>query len=124
MYLLSQKISIDFFKIIRKEKSNEEPSRTALLGICHRTIHTVQRRQNKAFLLRKPLPADPESFAERFRARRVAHGHTQTEMACKFEISLSTVKFWEQGKTQPTQSVRAQVEAFLNGVRLAKSGST
>ena len=85
----------------------------ALLGIYHRTIHTLQRSQNKAFLLRKPLPADPESFGERFRATRVDHGYTQTEMARKFGVSLSTVKFWEQGRTHPNPPVRAQVEAFL-----------
>ena len=89
---------------------------SALLGICHRTIHTLQRPQNKAFLLRKPLPADPASFGERFRAARVAQGDTQTEMARKFGVSLSTVKFWEQNRTQPKPAVRSQVEAFLNTV--------
>jgi DNA-binding XRE family transcriptional regulator len=83
----------------------------ALLGICSRTIHTVQRPQNKAFLIRKALPADPESFGERFRATRVAQGQTQTEMAHKFGVSLSSVKFWEQGKTHPNPSVHAEVEA-------------
>ena len=97
------------------------PHVMALLGICHRTIHTVHRPQNKAFLLRKPLPPDPASFGARFRVARVAQGHTQTEMACKFGVSLSTVKFWEQGRTQPNPSVRAQVEAFLNNARLANS---
>jgi len=91
-----------------------EPGGMALLGICHRTIHTVQRPQNKAFLLRKALPADPASFGERFRVARVGQGRTQTEMARKFGISLSAVKFWEQDRTQPAAAVRAQVEAFLN----------
>lgn len=85
----------------------------ALLGNCHRTIRAVQHPQSKAFLLRKPLPADPTSFAERFRAARVAQGYTQADMACKFGVSFSTVKFWEQGRTQPNPAVRLQVEAFL-----------
>ena len=92
---------------------------SALLGICHRTIDTVQRPQNKAFLLRKPLPLDPTSFGERFRAARVAQGHTQTEMARKFRVSLSSIKFWEQNRTQPKPAVRADVEAFLNSACLA-----
>jgi DNA-binding transcriptional regulator YiaG len=87
----------------------------ALLGICHRTIRTVQRPQSKAFLLRKPLPADPASFGERIRAARVACGYTQSDMARKFGVSFSTVKFWEQGRTQPNPAVRFQIEAFLNG---------
>jgi DNA-binding transcriptional regulator YiaG len=95
----------------------------ALLGICHRTIHTVQRPQNKAFLLRKPVPADPTSFGERLRVARVALGHTQTEMARKFDVSLSTVKFWEQGRTQPRASVLAEVEAFLSVFPVGSSGT-
>jgi DNA-binding XRE family transcriptional regulator len=85
----------------------------ALLGICHRTIHTIQHPQNKALPLRKPLPRDPASFGERFRVARVAQGQTQTEMAHKFGASLSTVKFWEQSRTQPNATIRYHVEAFL-----------
>jgi DNA-binding XRE family transcriptional regulator len=85
----------------------------ALLGICHRTIRAVQRPQNKAFLLRKPLPARPTSFGERFRAARAAHGYTQMETAHKFGVSLSTIKFWEENRYQPNSAVRAEVEAFL-----------
>jgi DNA-binding transcriptional regulator YiaG len=92
----------------------------ALLGNCHLTIHTVQRPQNKDFLLRKPLPTQPATFGERFRAARVAHGHTQTEIARKFDVSLSTVKIWEQDRTLPATKVRAQVQAFLNTVPPAK----
>jgi DNA-binding XRE family transcriptional regulator len=95
---------------------NKQLRAMALLGICHRTIRTVQRPQNKAFLLRKPLPTDPASFGERFRVARVANGYTQTEMGRKFGVSLSTIKFWEQNRTQPHPSVRADVEAFLKGV--------
>jgi DNA-binding transcriptional regulator YiaG len=91
----------------------------ALLGICHRTICTVQRPQSKAFLLRKPLPADLASFGERFRAARVALGCTQNEMARKFGVSFSTVKFWEQNRTQPAPAVRARVETFLHSAILA-----
>jgi len=86
----------------------------ALLGICHRTIHTNQRPQNKAFLLRKPLPAAPASFGERFRVARVGQGHTQTEMARKFGVSLSAIKFWEQDRTHPDTAVRTQIKVFLN----------
>jgi DNA-binding XRE family transcriptional regulator len=88
----------------------------APLGNCHRTIHTVQRPQNKDYLLRKPLPAQPATFGDRFRATRVAHGHTQTEIGRKLGVSLSTVKFWEQDRTLPATKVRAQVQAFLNTV--------
>jgi len=95
----------------------------ALLGISHRTIHTVQRPQNKAFLLRKPLPAFPASFGKRLRLARVAQGYTQTELAHKFGVSLSSVKFWEQNRTQPAAVVRAQVEAFVNAARLAIADS-
>ncbi len=95
----------------------------ALLGICHRTIHTVQHPQSRAFRLRKPIPADPESLAERFRATRFAYGYTQMEMARKFGVSLSAVKFWEQGRTQPGTYVRAEVDVFLNGVQLANAES-
>jgi len=95
----------------------------ALLGISHRTIHTVQRPQNKAFLLRKPLPAFPTAFCERLRLARVAQGYTQTELAHKFGVSLSSVKFWEQNRTQPSPVVRAQVEAFVNAARLAIADS-
>jgi DNA-binding transcriptional regulator YiaG len=94
-----------------------------LLGIYNRTIRTVQRPQNKAFLLRKPLPGDPESFGERFRVARVALGKTQTEMAHKFGVSLSSVKFWEQGRTHPIASARAEVEAFLKRVQSGDPGS-
>ena len=95
----------------------------ALLGNCHRTIHTVQHPQNKAFLLRKPLPADPASFGERFRAARVACGYTQADMARKFDVSFSTVRFWEQGRTQPMPTMRYQVEAILNEAPFANSDS-
>ena len=88
----------------------------ALLGICHRTIHTVQRPEDEAFLLRKPLPVTPVSFGERIRAARLAKGYTQTEMARKFGVSLSSVKFWEQGRTQPLPTMRHQVEAFLKQI--------
>jgi len=94
-----------------------EPGVMALLGICHRTIHTVQRPQNKSFLLRKPLPLAPASFGERLRTARVAQGYTQMEVGHKFGVSLSTVKFWEQGRTQPTPPVRFQVESFLKDIR-------
>jgi DNA-binding transcriptional regulator YiaG len=100
-----------------------EPGGMALLGICHRTIHIIQRPQNKVFRIRKPLQADSESFAERLRATRIRYGVTQTKMAGKFRVSLSTVKFWEQGRTQPNPAVRAQVDAFLNGARLANAES-
>ena len=92
-------------------------SAMALLGNCHRTIRAVQRPQSKAFLLRKPLPSDPTSFAERLRAARVARGYTQTEMARKFGVSLSSVKFWEQGRTPLAPTTLYQVEFFLNGSR-------
>jgi transcriptional regulator with XRE-family HTH domain len=68
--------------------------------------------------LRKPLPVDPASFGERFRAVRVSHGYTQADMAQKFGVSFSTVKFWEQGRTEPIPTVRFQVEAFLKGKAL------
>jgi DNA-binding XRE family transcriptional regulator len=97
-----------------------EPGGSALLGICHRTIQTVQHPQNKAFLLRKPLPEDPASFGERLRVARVAQGYTQTEMARKFGVSLSSVKFWEQNRTKPAAAIRTQAEAFLNGAQSAK----
>jgi transcriptional regulator with XRE-family HTH domain len=86
----------------------------ALLGICHRTIHTVQRPQNKAFPLRKPLPGATASFGDQLRLSRLSHGYTQHEIACKFGVSLSAVKFWEQNRHQPNGAVRAQVKAFLN----------
>lgn len=95
----------------------------ALLGNCHRTIRAVQRPQSKAFLLRKPLPADPASFGERLRAARVASRYTQANMAQKFDVSFSTVKFWEQGRTQPNPAVRFQVEDFLNGKALTTQDS-
>jgi hypothetical protein len=69
-------------------------SAMALLGICHRTIHTVQRPQNKAFLLRKPFPVDPTSFAERLRVARVTLGHTQTEMARNFQDTKTHAARW------------------------------
>ena len=100
------------------------PAGALLLGICHRTIHTVQRPQNKDFRLRKSLPTDPTSFGERFRVARVAQGRTQTEMARKFGVSLSSVKFWEQNRIQPKPVVRVEVEAFLKGVRLVNLDST
>jgi DNA-binding transcriptional regulator YiaG len=86
-----------------------------LLGSCNRTIRTHKRPETRAFLLRKPLPADPTSFGERIRVARVAKGYTQTEMAHKFGVSLSTVKFWEQNRTEPNPTVRYHVEAFLKG---------
>jgi ribosome-binding protein aMBF1 (putative translation factor) len=89
------------------------PQSTALLGMYHRTIHIVQRPQNKLFLLRKPLSATPTSFGERLRVARIAQGCTQTEIARKFGISLSAVKFWEQNGFQPTSSIGLQIEAFL-----------
>jgi len=95
----------------RGEKCKQ--SGMALLSICHRTIHTVQRLQNKAFLLRKPLPKTPVSFGGQLRLSRLRHGYTQHEIACKFGVSLSAVKFWEQNRHQPNRAVRAQVEAFL-----------
>ncbi|HWN94104.1 MAG TPA: helix-turn-helix transcriptional regulator [Methylomirabilota bacterium] len=98
-----------------------EPGLMALLGICHRTIHTVQRPQNKVFLLRKPLPAVPASFGDQLRLSRLSHGYTQHEIACAFGVSLSAVKFWEQNRHEPNQAVRAQVEAFLNTAPLANS---
>jgi len=85
-----------------------------LLSNYHQTIHTVQRPQNKDFLLRKPLPIDPATFGERLRAARVAQGYTQTEVARKFGVSLSSVKFWEQNRTQPMPAIRALVEVFAN----------
>ena len=84
-----------------------------LLGSCNRTIYARQQPETAQFRLRKPLPADPTSFGERFRAARVAGGHTQTEMARKFGVSLSTIKFWEQSRTQPNPTVRYHVEVFL-----------
>ena len=91
----------------------------ALLGSCHRTIHTVQRPQNKAFLLRKPLPATPASFGERLRAARISHGYTRTEMARKLSVSLSAIKFWEQDRYQPKPAVGIQVGAFLKSCEAA-----
>jgi DNA-binding XRE family transcriptional regulator len=88
----------------------------ALLGSCHRTIHTVQRPRNKGFLLRKPLLAQSTSFGERFRAARIAQDYTQTEMARKFGVSLSAIKFWEQNRYQLNPAIAVQVEAFL-GIR-------
>jgi ribosome-binding protein aMBF1 (putative translation factor) len=90
-----------------------EPGGMALLGICHRTIHTAQRPQNKAFLLRKPLMETPFSFGERLRLSRVLKGYTQHEIACKFGVSLSAIKFWEQNRHQPDRAVLPRVEAFL-----------
>jgi transcriptional regulator with XRE-family HTH domain len=86
----------------------------ALLGICHRTIHTVQRSQNKAFRLRKLLPGAPASFGDRLRLSRLSHDYTQHEIARKLGVSLSAVKFWEQNRHQPNRAVRAEVEALLN----------
>jgi transcriptional regulator with XRE-family HTH domain len=54
----------------------------------------------------------------------LAQGHTQTQIACKFGVSLSTVKFWEQDRTQPATNVRAQVQAFLSTVPLANFPET
>ncbi len=87
----------------------------ALLGMYHRTIHTAQRPQNKAFLLRKPLPMAPASFGEQLRAARVTQGHTQAELARKFGVSLSAVKFWEQDRTQPLPTIQAQVDVYVIG---------
>jgi len=98
-----------------------EPGGMALLGICHRTIRTLQRPESTLFRLRKPLPTDPTSFGERFRVARVAQNQTQTEMAYKFGVSLSTVKFWEQNRTQPNAAVRYRVESFLKGYPTAIS---
>jgi DNA-binding XRE family transcriptional regulator len=86
----------------------------ALLGICHRTIHTRQHPHNKSFLLRKPLPSTPASVGERFRLARIAQGYTQHETACKLGVSLSAIKFWEQNRYQPSSLVQVQVEAFVN----------
>jgi len=94
-----------------------EPGGMALLGMYHRTIYTVQRPQNKAFLLRKPLPADPVSFGERFRVARVGQGQTQREMAHKFHVSLSTVKFWESNRTLPSAATLERIKIFLNEVK-------
>src|SRR4051812_41606766 len=101
-----------------------EPGGSALLGICHRTIRTTRPAEKLLFRLRKPLPADLASFGERFRAARIAQGQTQIEIGHKFGVSLPTVKFWEQNRTQPKPAVRTQVEAFLNGVRVANVDST
>jgi DNA-binding XRE family transcriptional regulator len=90
-----------------------EPGGMALLGICHRTIHTVKRPQNKAFPLRKPLPGASASFGDRLRLSRLSHGYTQHEIACKFGVSLSAIRFWEQNRYQPNDTIHAQVEAFL-----------
>jgi DNA-binding transcriptional regulator YiaG len=43
-------------------------------------------------------------------------------MARKFGVSFSTVKFWEQGRTQPIPAVRLQVEDFLSLQLLATEG--
>jgi DNA-binding transcriptional regulator YiaG len=90
-----------------------EPGGMALLGICHRTIHTNQRPQNKRVSFRKPLPINPASYGERFRIARVTQGYTQTGIARRFGVSLSTVKFWEQNRTQPNPEIRSQVEVFI-----------
>ena len=86
----------------------------ALLGSCNRTIHTHKRPENKAFRLRKAVLASPASFGDRFRLSRLSYSYTQHEIACKFGVSLSAVKFWEQNRYQPNGALRAQVETFLN----------
>jgi DNA-binding transcriptional regulator YiaG len=90
-----------------------EPGGMALLGSYSRTIHTHKRPETRSFLLQKLHPAEPASFEEPFRATRVVRGYTEVEMARKFGVSLSTVKFWEQNRTEPKPTVRYHVEAFL-----------
>jgi DNA-binding XRE family transcriptional regulator len=85
-----------------------------LLGNCHRTIRSTQRPQNKDFLLRKPLPANPISFGEKLRNARVARGYTQAELAKEFGVSFSTIKYWEQDRTRPMPTLYGRVECFIN----------
>src|SRR4030095_13238090 len=91
----------------------------ALSCNCHRTIRTVRRSQNKDFLLRKSLPIHPATFGEQLRAARVAQGYNQIQVAHKFGVSLSSVKFWEQNRTHPKPSLRTFVRAFVNDAKLA-----
>jgi transcriptional regulator with XRE-family HTH domain len=65
-----------------------------------------------------PLREASASFGDQLRLSRLSHGYTQHEIACKFGVSLSAVKFWEQTRYQPNGAIRAQVEAFLNSAPL------
>jgi hypothetical protein len=48
----------------------------ALLDICHRTIHTVQRPQNKAFTP-KATSRSPGTFGDQLRLSRLSQGYTR-----------------------------------------------
>src|SRR6185503_19811825 len=72
----------------------------ARLGICHRAIHTIQRPQNKTFLLRKPFPTGSASFGERLHASRNGR---------KFGVSFSAVKFWDRTENATSRFCTAQL---------------
>jgi transcriptional regulator with XRE-family HTH domain len=57
--------------------------------------------------------ADAEAFAERLRELRKASGMTQIEFAKRIGISLNTVSYWENARTQPMPEKMAKIASEL-----------
>ena len=70
---------------------------------------------------------DAAAFAQRVRKRL---GLTQLEFSRRIDVSLDTIRNWEQGKRSPTGAARALLrvldkapEACLGGVALSRAGA-
>ena len=69
--------------------------------------HTRQARQSRPFWaagIKTSAAVDAAAFAQRVRKRL---GLTQLEFSRRIDVSLDTIRNWEQGKRSPTGAARA-----------------
>jgi putative transcriptional regulator len=76
----------------------------AFLFSRNRTRQARQPRSFRAEVFKISPAADAAAFAQRVRKRL---GLTQLEFSRRIDVSLDTIRNWEQGKRSPTGAARA-----------------
>ena len=86
---------------------------SALLGICHRTLHTARPQSPRRLWHRNPIPTIPKTLDESLRKKRIEAGQPQPQVADLLKVSLATIVKWEANRTKPLGEFRERVVAFL-----------
>jgi DNA-binding XRE family transcriptional regulator len=90
-----------------------EPRAVALLGICQRILHSRIPAISAHFREINRYPTNPKTIGEFLRQKRIQEEWTQSQMAEKLGVCLTTIVKWERNVSMPPERLRARIVAYL-----------